>query len=564
MEKGEPSLVPEWLRSTGSGPGGGNSNHHLASSHSDGPVLALPKRNRLPKGSNNTDAHHSSFLDRSLSSNSRRSSSSNGSTKYDRNYSRSYTSFNRNFRDRDKEISAVPDHWDTEFSDPLRSFMSGRIEKDPLRRSQSLVSRVQGDVLPRKIYTDSRGGVLINNDNINGSSVSVPAGIQKVSFEKDFPSLGSEERPVTPELSRVPSPVLSRGLQSLPVVNSALSTGDGWTSALAEVPSYIGSTNTGSSPALKSAVSTLGAGAAATAGGLNMAEALVHTPVRPHSSQNSVQNHRFEELAVRQSKRLIPMTPSMPKISVLNPSDKLKPKTAPRSTDLAVVPKNGSVRVEVPKASHTGKLLVLKSGWENGVAPAIKDVTSPTANVNNRSISVGAMSIAPVPSKSPVNPKLAGDRKAQAQSRTDFFNSVRKKSMNSSSSVSADSSPVLSSASAERSDEEHKEDVASNPTGLFAKDSASPVIKCNGDASMVKQGLLLASDEEQELAFMRSLGWEPDSGVDEGLTEEEIKGFFEKYMKEGKPTTTLKRCQVVQERIAPEPEENNCLNGDFL
>jgi len=31
MEKSEPSLVPEWLRSTGGGTGGGSSSHHFAS-----------------------------------------------------------------------------------------------------------------------------------------------------------------------------------------------------------------------------------------------------------------------------------------------------------------------------------------------------------------------------------------------------------------------------------------------------------------------------------------------------------------------------------------------------
>lgn len=34
MERSEPTLVPEWLRSTGSVTGGGNSAHHFASSSS--------------------------------------------------------------------------------------------------------------------------------------------------------------------------------------------------------------------------------------------------------------------------------------------------------------------------------------------------------------------------------------------------------------------------------------------------------------------------------------------------------------------------------------------------
>ena len=34
MERSEPTLVPEWLRSTGSVAGGGNPNHHFPSSSS--------------------------------------------------------------------------------------------------------------------------------------------------------------------------------------------------------------------------------------------------------------------------------------------------------------------------------------------------------------------------------------------------------------------------------------------------------------------------------------------------------------------------------------------------
>lgn len=43
MERSEPTLVPEWLRSTGSVTGGGNSNHHfpLSSSHSGTNILLL-------------------------------------------------------------------------------------------------------------------------------------------------------------------------------------------------------------------------------------------------------------------------------------------------------------------------------------------------------------------------------------------------------------------------------------------------------------------------------------------------------------------------------------------
>lgn len=39
MDKGEPSLVPEWLRSSGHASGGGSSNHLLISSSSHSGIL---------------------------------------------------------------------------------------------------------------------------------------------------------------------------------------------------------------------------------------------------------------------------------------------------------------------------------------------------------------------------------------------------------------------------------------------------------------------------------------------------------------------------------------------
>ncbi|GAB4861392.1 hypothetical protein Ancab_036575 [Ancistrocladus abbreviatus] len=541
MERSEPSLAPEWLRSTGSGTGGGSSNHLLASSHSD----------------------------RSLLYNNRRSSSTNGSTKHDRNpYSRSYSSFSRNHRDREKDKLTGADNWDAEYTEPFsRSMLSGRIEKDTLRRSQSMVSRMPDVVLQRRAPTELRSSFHSNSDNANDgvSASSIATGIQKVTFDRDFPSLGSEDRPVTPELSRVPSPGLSRGVQSLSIGNSALIIGEGWTSALAEVPIGVGS-GVGSSPTVQTTAAPSSSGTVNTTAGLNMAEALVQAPLRSQTvPQPLVPTQRIEELAVLQSKRLIPMTPSMPKSLVLNPSDKLKPKTTPRSVEPLVGSKNGSlqlnnqslrggnVRADAPKTSHTGKLLFLKPGRENGgPAVASKDVTSPTY-VNNRLASVqsiGAPVLGPVPLKNANNQKLfAVERKAHVQSRTDFFNSVRKKSMNS-MSTSADSSPVGSSVIVEKSDEEHK-DVACDSVSPSAKNDSE--VKCNGDGHMTMHSSLHSTDEEEEAAFMRSLGWEPNAGDDEGLTEEEINAFYQEYQKL-RPASKLSKGLRSKILTHPEPE----------
>lgn len=258
----------------------------------DGPLLALPKRNRNLNSSNYIDASNSSILERSSSTNSRRSSISNGSCKYDKNpYSRSYNNSARNQRVKDREKLDNPDTWDSEYSEPLRSIIGGRLEKDTLRRSQSMISRRPDEFMQRRSITDLRN----RSNNINGignGSISVgsaSAGTQKVSFEKDFPLLGSDERPSTPDIARVPSPGLSRGVQGLCIGTSSLIGCEGWTSALAEVP-VVTSNNIGSSPSLQPAPCAVGGSPSAsipieagTPNGLNMAEALVQGPVRPQT-----------------------------------------------------------------------------------------------------------------------------------------------------------------------------------------------------------------------------------------------------------------------------------------
>lgn len=325
MERSEPSLVPEWLRSSGSG----SLSHNVSSSKTDGPLLALPKRNRILNSSCYSEAPHSSVLERSSSTNSRRSTSSNGCSRHDKNppYSRSYSGSARNQRVKDRE-KLISDNWDSEYSDTLSNIIGGRTEKDTLRRSQSMISRKPDEF--RRPFPDSRN----RGHNLNGignGAVSVGScastGTQKVSFERDFPLLGTDERPATPDIARIPSPGLSRGVQALSIGTSQLIGGEGWTSALAEVP-IVG--NIGPSPSLQSTPlaavstsSTMTLSEPSTPNGLNMAEALVQGPVRSQSvPQQSVPAQRFEELPSVGIKKLIPMTSSMPKSNVLNPSDK--------------------------------------------------------------------------------------------------------------------------------------------------------------------------------------------------------------------------------------------------
>lgn len=577
MERSEPSFVPEWLRS----PGGSSLSHHVSSSKTDGPLLALPKRNRTLNNTSHSDTTHSSLLERSSSTNSRRSSSSNGSSKHDNNpYSRSYSSSARNQRSKDREKLGISDTWDSEYSDTLSSIIGVRTEKDTLRRSQSLISR-RPEELQRRPYTNLRNRGHNNNGSENGiiSVGSASTGTQKVSFERDFPLLGSDERPTTPDVARVPSPGLSRGVQGLSIGTSPLIGGEGWTSALAEVPA-VGSNSIGSSPSLQPASCAAGgqpsnpstSSEAAAPNGLNMAEALVQGPVRPQNVPQSVLTPRFEELPSVGVKKLIPMTSSMPKTLVLNPSDKLKPKTAARSIDGVAGPKNGvqqlpslqlgnqvvrggSTRAEGLNSSSSGKLQVLKPGREKVVSPVLKDPSAQTTKVTNaiaNGPSPGSPSAASHPSKNPNNLKHPNNERktsaytlngvqvvdkrsqAQLQSRMDFFNLVRKKSMGS-TSAAADSGPVVSSVLQNSGEQKEMASVPVSPTENGRE------VNCNGDTSVLdesfsdQRGSDLSHHElihpEEELHFLRALGWEDDGGDEEGLTEEEIKTFVEKYMK---------------------------------
>lgn len=589
MDRSEPSLVPEWLRSAGSVVGAGNSAQHFASSssHADShsPSAANNSRNRSSKNTGDFDSSRSAFLDRTSSASSRRSSI-NGSAKH------AYSSFNRNHRDKDrdreKDRSNFGDHWDRDGSDPLANLFSGRIERDTLRRSHSMVSRKQGETLPRRVAADTKSGGSSNHNNGNGalSVGSVGSSIQKAVFDKDFPSLGAEEKQGIAEIGRVSSPGLgATASQSLPVGSSALIGGEGWTSALAEVPSVIGSSSAGSSSAQQTIAATSGSVSSSTAAGLNMAEALAQAPSRARSTpQVSVKTQRLEELAIKQSRQLIPVTPSMPKALALNSSEKSKPKTAVRNAEMNVATKNAlqqpsalhiasqsvrivNAKVDVPKTS--GKFTDLKSVvWENGASPTSKDVSNPTNYANSKSANQHsvASAAAPTPVRNPSNLNSPRERKpasldlklgstldkkqsiSQVKSRNDFFNLLKNKTATNSSTVFPDSGQMVSSPTLEKSGEVNRESVMPSASPQSVGNGAKPT--SNGNAHGHEELCRISDDEknsratvypdEEEAAFLRSLGWEENADEDEGLTEEEINAFYQECKK--LDPSTLKLC----------------------
>lgn len=574
MERSEPALVPEWLRSTGSVTGGGSSSPHFATSslHSDVTLSTLSSRNRSPRSVSDKDSPRSVFLDRSSSSNSRRSSSGTSSK-------HPYSSFNRNHRDknreREKERPGTVDLWDHDTSDPLGNILAGRVDKNSLRRSQSLVSRKPGEFLPRRTE-DSKGGISITHSSGNGihsGGSSSFNGNQKAAFEKDFPSLGIEERQVT----RVSSPGLSSAVQSLPIGNSALLGADKWTSALAEVPPIIGSIGIGSSASQQSVAVAPTPSALSGTASLNMAEALSQAPPRARSTmQIPDKTQRLEELAIKQSRQLIPVIPSMPKVSVSSSADKSKqPKSIARTNEMVGITKSmqqpfssqlanqarsGQVRAEAPATSHGKTLLVLKSGRENGVtslskeastpanntgnrlancppavAPSAPAVTSPTSRVTSLETKAAALSL---------KPRSTAEKRSslsQAQSRSDFFNLMRKKTSNSSTALP--DSGMASSNSREQSCLKTKDEDSASLSPCVSENGSERT--SNGDPHEAQNHVQRHNDveennspingsvypDEKEAAFLRSLGWDENAVEEEGLTEEEINAFYQEYMK---------------------------------
>ncbi|PSS02850.1 ADP-ribosylation factor GTPase-activating protein effector protein like [Actinidia chinensis var. chinensis] len=603
MERSEPTLIPEWLKGSGSISGGTTSHQMVASSlHSDDRVASKPSRNKSSISINGHDAGRSSVSDRTTSAYFRRSSSSNGSS-----HVRSHGSLGRGNHDkdwekeiydfRDKEKSILGDHRRREYSDPLENILPSRFEKD-MRRSQLMTTGKQGEIWPRKVPSDLSNANKSNPNNSNGllAEGSAVSRVHKAAFDRDFPSLGAEERQAASEIGRVSSPGLSTPLQSLPIGHSAVIRGDGWTSALAEVPLLVGSNVIAGSvqQAMPPASSSL---ASSMVSGMNMAETLVQGPPRAHTCpQLSAETQKMEELAIKQSRQLIPMTPSMPKALVLNPSEKPKLNLGHQlqhqhqissSHPTNQSPRNGSVKSDLSRTSSVGKLHVLKPVRErNGLSPTAKDSSSPTSvsRVASSPVAVAPSVVGSAPLRVPSNnPNLASaERKPallilekkptpQSQSRNDFFNLVRKKSMTNSSSPLTSPGLTVSSSVSDKSGEAENGSVPNmsqdGDSSLLDSSFGDQTtekrndVKSNGIASNKARESLngehqehlnnrkdhsncnaILCSEEEEAAFLRSLGWEEHALDDGGLTEEEINSWVDKYIK-------LRPCSKILQRL---------------
>ncbi|XP_072992153.1 uncharacterized protein [Typha latifolia] len=543
MDRSEPALKPEWLKSrNGVVANNGTLNHQTStSSLSVEHHIGIFSRNR------SCLVHH----ERNLSSSLRRCSSSNGARTHDKDRagkSRTYSSFGRsnrereldkdfNFRDRGDRSVLV----DNGFHDNLETFLTSSSERDTLRHSHPVVPG-------KTIGTLTRGLGLNSSNGIRGRTKSA-------SFEKDFPSLGAEEKNGHPDASRVSSPGISLPIQTTPLGTATIPGIDTWNSALV-IPVKAAENGLGLSSKQQTAATPVTV--------LNMAETVAQAPSRFRSApQLSTQTQRIEELTLRQCKQLIPVTPSMPKASASNSMEKLKNKGA-RGGDSSNVSKIGQqlssqpgslapraqVRSDSTKTSVLGGFQVLNRE-KSGTFPATKDGPS----VSNVVSPVGLAPSASILSlKSPSNQKLKGENKdvtlssthspfgekrshSQSKERHEFFKYIRDKT---SKGAIPEQDCITSSSSLDDSGEHsplnhEKVDILSD-SGLNCSENGHYVTK-TADACGESKRLPTEIEETdpcsepvdpEEKALLRLLGWDENEKVD-ALTKEEIDAFYMKY-----------------------------------
>lgn len=697
MERSEPSLVPEWLKgASGSAlaspqpaffqEDGGNTassrcraTQQVAGGHSDydsprGPVSS--DRSLFPVGRRSHGSNCSNALDRSgidrdnhIQGRLHPSLTRSGSSK------RSYVTPDREKewdgyradvnRDRDWVPDGERSIWPRELdvlsatSSDERKREKDRTENEKLRLtvpgkpgtydSDAKLWRSQPMGLSPRM---SDNNAWKTNECVTislpmpSSSGGLVTSMQKAVFERNFPSLGIDDKPgglivssgsspvASPrplwqspsrlDLGRASSPGLPGGMGGPPVtslsVNGAHGGGDLWNSVLAEVPvlndnlqniSLGNALPSSSSGIMPSAIPSVPV-PAMTATVLNMAEALTQAPPRVRTPpQSSAESQRLEELAIKQSRQLIPMTPSLPKTMILN--DKTKSK-AVRAVDgtvstaklnqlpgtLQLNPSNRTSNTSRPDTvKHSqGKLLVLKASKDGGIlsTTALKpEGSNPTQLSAHGSIGGTATTLSAsflsIPGHTGVigqNKRSLVDRRVvsqpgtggfdalagvrtkdsvedkrpslQAQNRSDFFNTLRRKAAGNGSTsniLKSDSLQVDSVVMASReavipekagiSNHASESEISTFSEISPSADCISQIHSNGGTEHSQRKGSILGEavcienntsnskcteerlsvdSEEEEAAFMRSLGWEENAEGSE-LTEEEINSFYQ-------------------------------------
>lgn len=191
--------------------------------------------------------------------------------------SRGYASFGRHNRERGQEKD--PDFRERESrlvqpEDPLRdgfeSFSSCRSEKDRLNRTRAKVS-----------VSNRAVGVSLENGSVSKKDTG------GITFEREFPHLGSDDKNVKHEIGRVPSPGISTPIQSIPLVNAP----DGWNSVLAEVPVLSDQSNNSVSSSSSPAGLSKQTEMSNSGSPLSMAETVMQSPLKISTAPQVVNKH---------------------------------------------------------------------------------------------------------------------------------------------------------------------------------------------------------------------------------------------------------------------------------
>ncbi|XP_016473070.1 uncharacterized protein LOC107795023 [Nicotiana tabacum] len=563
MERSEPTLAPQWLRSGRHVTGSVTASSPL---HSDDPVPSkLANSRSLSTNMSNNKLRHPAASDRAISSHTRWNSNSSSPSL------RSYSSFRSpRHRNMDKDInkyhekSTLGNHRSRDLPDTSRNHRWEIFEEEGLRHSQSMIYGRFSETGPKnlgiagKIDPTDKNGPLASVNSVDNA---IDRGIQP---------LVTEERQASPGFGRVRSPGLGTMPQGLPIGSSG-TTGNKSASSLADITAVAGNNNPGLSSVKQGASSGPSSpiSSKAISRGLNMAETVARgPPCAQATSQLSHANQRLEELAMKQSRQLIPLKPLVTKASVPNPSDKPRAKVEQlQQTVSSSNPVNHCLST---------KLHIFKPTRENGVSYGVNSSLSPNAHSKGSNTLLTAPASASTQSLANNAASFTSERKpvgllvekklsSQARSRNDFFNLMRKKSIASSSAVNGAGyavSPLLDKSGvsevltapgipqdqdATLSDESPRVEKSTEISGENTCTDDSYEGKNSTDKSFSKSDAILCSEEE-EAAFLRSLGWE-ENADEGGLTEEEISAFYRDVTKYINSKLSFKVMQGVQSRF---------------
>ncbi|XP_062223006.1 uncharacterized protein LOC133921921 [Phragmites australis] len=479
MEQDSHSLKPQWLM-----PG-------VVRAAGAANLWASPSPRADYQGNGSSSRNHSSGNDRGHSfrqSSSQRSSSSNGSRRPDwdgMGKPKGYANFGRNrerdrekgFGSRDREGKSVAAD-----RDGFESFSTCRSERDRFNRARSKANTWNKGVVSLNNGTTSRSNAGVSSSRSNGvvsisesntivstsvisssasnASVSTSASnvvvstsrsnIVGIAFEREFPQLSLEDKNGRQGISEVPSPGISTPIQNVPLINAS----DGWNSVLADIPLLLNDTK--KNPAVYSVLQTAPSkqteAVPHSGTALSMAETVMQAPLKISiGPQPSIEAQKIEERTLRQY-TLRPLTPPASKSSVLSYSKtkgaRIGDPSGPSkiTQQLKIQSANGSIRAPVKpnisKFSQSGSFQVL-SREQNGTAHTSKDYPGNPVSPPAPLVSVEPQKKTPASQKFKIATHElplplqgpCGDRKSNARDKQRFFEMLRAKSSNGSSTA---------------------------------------------------------------------------------------------------------------------------------